>query len=281
MNKLLRAGYAALFRNKFFYIGLAGVALYAAWIGVIHLSDYLTYFHGEYYYNVYDGFSTGMIVLYFLIPAFATWLIGSEHIEGTLRNKVIAGHSRVQIYFAQLLVVLTAGAIFFAAHALINLAFDLPISGGLDHYFPKGAWWIFVLSAALVVSMSALCTMIAMICRNKTAAAILAIFLALLMLMVGMFAFSKLTAPEYITMMDVLDETGTLFEEHEVPNPDYPRGVWRKIYTFLLDFLPGGNLLTLANGDTERAWIQTIYNGVIALVSTAAGIFVFRREDLK
>lgn len=281
MNKLLRAGYAALFRNKFFYIGLIGMALYAVWVGGTHLRDSLIYFRGEYSYDLFSGFTTGMLVLYFLIPAFSAWFIGSEHSEGTLRNKLIVGHSRLSIYFAQLLVVLSAGACFFATHTVINLAFDLPISGGLEHYFPKGAGWTFALSAALIVAMSALYTMIAMICRNKTAAALLSIFLAILMLMIGVMAFTKLTASEYITMIDGLGEDGTLHTVRKIPNPDYPRGVWRKIYTFLLDFVPGGDVLTLANGDTERAWIQIIYDGVIVLVSTAVGIFIFQRKDLK
>lgn len=281
MNKLLRAGYAALFRNKFFYLALIGMALYAAWIGTVHLTDYLFYFHGDYYYDIYDGYTTGMLVLYFVIPAFCAWMIGNEHGEGTLRNKIIAGHPRVQIYFAQLLVVLTAGAILFAVHTVVCFAFEWPMSGGLGNYFVRGSQWIFILSAAVIVSMSALCTMISMTCRNKMAAVILAIFLALLMLMVGLMAFSKLTQPEFITVQELDDTWTNVLSEHEEPNPDYPRGVWRKVYTFLLDFLPGGHLFALANGDTTRAWIQTIWSGVIALVSTAAGLVIFRREDLK
>ncbi len=277
MNKLLRAGYAALFRNKIFYVALGCVVLYALVIGCTHLRDYIGY---SVHYDIYDGYSTGMLVLYFIIPALTAWIVGTEHSDGTLRNKIIAGHSRIRIYFSQLLVMLSAGVMLFAAFTVVCLAFDLPLSGGLQNYFYGSSYWLFVLSLALTAAMSALCTMISMACQNKMAVGIVSLLLALLMLVCGIFAFSKLTTPEYIDMVEI-DESGEITDEYEIPNPSYPRGVWRKIYQSVLDVLPGGQLLMVANGDTSRAWIQTLYDGVIMLVTTAAGVLVFRREDLK
>ena len=75
-------------------------------------------------------------------------------------------------------------------------------------------------------------------------------------------------------------------------NPRYLTGTKRKIYEFLNDLLPVNQIMQLSDGASGKqlgedgempdhtAWFPLYSLGLIA-VTTAAGILIFRKTDLK
>ena len=55
----------------------------------------------------------------------------------------------------------------------------------------------------------------------------------------------------------------------------------REVYTFLMDALPTGQGLLMANLSVERPLRMLAASAGIAAAATVGGIFLFRRKDLK
>ena len=66
-----------------------------------------------------------------------------------------------------------------------------------------------------------------------------------------------------------------------VPNPSYVSGAKREAYMFLMDALPTGQGLLMANLSIERPLRMLAASAGIAAAATVGGIFLFRRKDLK
>lgn len=65
-------------------------------------------------YGDYEAQITNVLFIYaltvaILIPAFVSLFVGTEYSDGTIRNKMIIGHTRTCIYLSNLIVCSTAG----------------------------------------------------------------------------------------------------------------------------------------------------------------------------
>jgi ABC-2 type transport system permease protein len=132
------------------------------------------------------------------------------------------------------------------------------------------------LNFALTVAFSALLVLIAMLCQSKVhtvAGCILLVF-------AGIRITATLNEPEYFQTYSYTENGITVSEDAE-RNPNYPTGTKRQIYEFLQDFTPGGQVIQLANMDTENLALLALYNGIILLAATCCGLIAFRRKDLK
>jgi len=96
---------------------------------------------------------------------------------------------------------------------------------------------------------------------------------------------NKLDGPEYYEDYDYVytDEEGNIHEEHidREKNYNYVDGTKRKVYEFLYDFLPGCQMLQITQQNPENPERLPIYSFSIIVVTTACGIFFFRRKNLK
>jgi hypothetical protein len=61
----------------------------------------------------------------------------------------------------------------------------------------------------------------------------------------------------------------------------YVSGTKRTVYEFLYDFLPGCQMRQIAEQNPENPERLPLYSLLITVVTTACGIFFFRRKDLK
>lgn len=101
MRKLLRANFTRLIKNKLFWILMALEFVMGAGLPVLHYLDNQNA-NGEWTLDACI-FSYAMFVP-ILLSALAALFIGSEYSDGTMRNKLIVGHRRSNIYMADLIV---------------------------------------------------------------------------------------------------------------------------------------------------------------------------------
>ena len=136
------------------------------------------------------------------------------------------------------------------------------------------------LSFALMIAFTALFTLIAMLCQNKSHTTAGCILLTFALLFAGVYISSTLEEPEYLAAYSYT-ENGVTVEEPEMKNPNYISGPKRQIYEFMQDFTPGGQMLQISDMDAEKPMMLAIYDGIILLLVTGFGLIFFRREDLK
>lgn len=214
----------------------------------------------------------------FTAAAFSALFIGEDH-SGTIRNKLIIGRTRVQIYFSNLIISVFGGFILAAFGALPPLT--IALIGG-KQCFVMGAesfsLGIFVCVCALI-SSCAIFTLIGMLVTKKAISVTLT-----LILMMGAYAVTptirdQLDIPQTYTVTE-LNEDGTVSRVYEEEDPNAVTGGARVVLETIYNTLPFGQI-KLAQTKTDTRPFLPLYSLGAAVVTTAAGAAVFRKKDLK
>ena len=281
MRNLLSAGFVRLWRSKVFWLSCAFLA--AATV----ISIWTRYTDGVrfgYHSSLDSAFTYYVLFIAILIPLVCALFIGTDYDHGTVRNKLICGHGRGAVYLSNLLICSAASLIMCTAAVVPGLALGLPLLGGFA-MGPVRAVLFFVGVYTLSLVWTALSTLLAMLVSNRTISVVAALFLSLALGIAGAYLENRLEARPtiqglVITTVDSLtDITDTTIEEY--PNPAYlPEGPVRNLFQFLSDFTPGGQTVQYSK-TVDHPEVLIAYDAVLFGLCTAAGLVLFKREDLK
>ena len=276
MRNLLSAGLIRLARCKALWFSCAVAAGYEVF------SVLSRYARGRagFDYSLDGGFFlfaglTGIVSA--LICAF---LIGPEHGDGTMRNKMVTGHSRRDIYLSNLILSTLASLMMCLAAVLPGLILGLPLLGGFEMGAVRACLMILGI-CTLSMAYAALFTLLTMLISGRAVSLTVVMVLALALLAAGAYLNGRLTAPPTIQGYE-LSVNGQLVAAKPQPNPSYvPEGPVRAVLQFLYDFLPGGQTGQYVTTEAARPGVLMAYDGVLFAAVTAAGLVLFRRKDLK
>ena len=282
MNRLFQANMVRLWKSKLTGIG----ALILAGLAVLLCVDHYLY-HRR--YMVLDAMFFGYVYLAGIpVAVLAGLFLGVEYGDGTVRNKLIAGHGRGTVYLANFFAVFTSSLIMSLAYIAIICAVGIPMFGGL-----KSDWQVIILlileSILTLGAISAIFTMVGMLWQNKAMSAVICVLLAFGLQMLTVMVASSLAEPEFygdegyalVASEDGETKMAPLGGE---PNPYYPRGTKRAIYEFINDFNPISQGLQMANMFEEHPkhmGLMPLYSLIIVLGATGGGIYLFGKKDLK
>ena len=284
MNKLLRANFTRLWKSRIFWIGI----LYTFGIGFFSsTTPYRESLEIEGYHPHFDNYLfTNSLFMPIVCAVFIGLFIGTEYSNGTIRNKIIVGHTRSAVYFSNLIVSIVAILIMH----LTNFATIVVLGGTLVGNREMPIAYLIILGLISIVTLIALCSfflLISMLIKSKSTASVAAIIISFVFLLAAMSIASSLAQPEYWDAyhLSFTDESGEVIEENveRQKNLHYITGIKREIYEFLNDFLPGSQMLQLANQEidvSESGVKLPAYSLLIAVSTTACGVFFFRRKNL-
>ncbi len=199
-----------------------------------------------------------------VIPAFAGILVCSDYMNGTLRNKVIAGNRRSEIYLSHLVTsilysigMITLYALVTTGLSLIFFKFDKDAAGKLG----QEILYFVVYGTMSFVFMATLSTMLAMVTRNIAPTLIFTIVFALVLTLLN-------------TVVMLLDYEKYKYAVYLIP-------------TFGGNFfnLQGSGLLGLLTGNAEDSRSLMFFEGIASYLffgalNTVIGLLVFGRRDL-
>ncbi|MDO4549433.1 MAG: ABC transporter permease subunit [Clostridia bacterium] len=260
MRRLLCANFSRLGKDMLFWSGVAVMALFSLyWVSqnpAGEPADSMFFYH--------------TLILPFALAAICALFIGTEYSDGTLRNKIVAGHTRSHVYFANQITCLAAGAALGLTSVFIIAALGAPLFG-----FEKDGTTRLIcfmsLSFLNMAAFASLFTLMGMLIQNKSSASV-----ALLMSLVAIFALAvalnmRLEQPEFLR--------GSGAET--TPNPAYMTGMPRQVSEILFDALPSGqaiNLFQMKAPDPVRMAACSLSE---ILISTLLGVLVFRKRDIR
>jgi len=275
MNKLLSANFMRLKKNKAFWLCMGAMLVYTL-VYMLNGCRQATVDLAEYHYNIDKYYFHFAISIGAFCALFSSMFFGTEYSDGTIRNKIVVGHTRTNIYIASLLTTFTATLLMMSVW-LLGALVALPVLGvwamGIPHLF------LYLLIALMfVAAYSAICTFVNMLSANKavTVAASLLLFLGLLIF--SSMIYNGLSEPE---MSSGIEITANGMEMSEpTPNPNYVSGVKREIYDFISDFLPTGQGLKMWQLEISNPVRMLASSIFITLFTTLGGIFVFKRKNL-
>ena len=237
--------------------------------------------HVRYGYDtVLDSTLFSYAILIGMVTAiFTSLFVGTDYSDGTIRNKLIVGHTRIAIYLANLVTMGAAALLFCLSCLTSTLAFGLPLLGTPVTGLQTLCLMLFG-SLLLALAFAAIYTMVGMVCSNKAAVAIICLVLLMLLMIFSSWIVAMLAEPEFYENYALTGE-GEMEVIENVRNPRYPTGVWRDVLKFLNDFLPTGQSMQYSQMQVAHPWLMALWSFLIALGATLAGALMFRRKDIQ
>lgn len=276
MNRLLSAGFSQLWKNKSFRLGLIMMP------GIMAYTLFCNYYEMKQYNLSYsiDGFMYGCFLLITVFtPIFASLFMGTEYSDGTVRNKLVIGHSRTAVYLSSLTICFVSSLLVCSAITLITFSLGIPLFG-----MPKAAPLIIMREyfhgVLMTAALSSLFTLLAMTITSKPVSAIVCTVGLFFLFFMSMYILQRLISPETITGYELMMDSSVIPMEH--PNPRYLKGTARKAYEFLQDFLPTGQGLQLGQlGYLEHPLQACLCSLFVTAATTVGGILAFQKKNLK
>lgn len=192
----------------------------------------------------------GLLFLPMIFAVAGGHFLSRDYINNTIRNKLIVGHTRVNIYLSNLLVLTCYMLLVFAVYETVAIGVGIPVLGteGIDtDILIKNV----LFCIPICIACSAITIFISMTIKNN-GGMVLNFILYYAFIAFGLF---KQELPEF-------------FEN--------------KIVAVLIDFVPTTHLMYLDNTKfVEDAWLKLLYSVIVTIVFTICGIEIFKKADLK
>lgn len=239
MNNILRIEMKSLFNKFSSKMSIFVTIIFGLFLGIANKAN------GE--PSCAGIFEYALVLLIFLsaIPGF---YISNDFTKNTIRNKIITGNKRVNLYlgkfFAVSLFFLVCMILFVVSSIISNF-----ILIGTDGINKNAFLYGLVLLLFCVMAVSAITTFIAMSLKNElgSLAPLLLMYMMMIFCMIGMELFN---------------------------NSD--------VMKLICDILPISQLMTLNLIEVpNNVLIKVLYSVGLTLVLTVGGILIFRKTDLK
>ena len=158
---------------------------------------------------------------------------------------------------------------------------------------PALGWWsigtngillMIVVSVLASVALSSVFVLVSMLSTNKAVMSVICIFLSLALIVTASYLYNNLCEPEMSSGVTITLESGLQFMD-PTPNPKYVAEPMRSAFAAVENILPTGQMILLANIKSPEGFsnypLQISGSVLLTLASTAAGLFLFRRKDIK
>ena len=275
MRKLLTASFSRLWKEKIFWfvflIMSIGTVCYN-WIGYNEINDPQV--------HVEDMIFCMLPISGFIFALFISMRLGTEFEEHTIRNKLIVGYSRTQVYFAEYINCMVASMILLGIMLLVSTSFGLLLS--LEFQSSWHELVLLIFCCVLIASVfSAMFTAISMNIGSKATSLVVSIVLLFAILLMASFCINAL-AEEPMTYSNIVItvENGVQFGDL-IENPAYVDGTQRTIYELIADILPTGQTIQLNVLEFERVARWPLFSLIMLIIVTVAGYISFRKRDIR
>ena len=146
---------------------------------------------------------------------------------------------------------------------------------------------LLAVSLLMMVAFTAIFTLLGMLIQNRTIVAIVSILGVVILFLVSITINQKLNEPEFYEYFSygAYGEPGEVTTDTDgmemMPNPNYLQPQQRAVYEFIYDLLPTGQSMQVYNYSAAHPWRMQLCSLSIIVITTACGIYFFRKKDLK
>lgn len=275
MRKLLAASFSRLWKEKIFWFVFLIMSIGSVcfnWIGYNEINNPQIY--------VEDMIFCMLPMSGFVFALFISMRLGTEFEEHTIRNKLVVGNNRTQIYFAEYITCMVASIILLGIMLLFATVFGLLLS--LE--FQSG-WMeiVFLLFCCVLIAsvFSAMFVGISMNVGAKATSLVVSIVFLFAILLLASFCINALAEePMAYSNITITVEDGVQFGDL-IENPAYVDGTQRTVYELIADILPTGQAIQLNNLEFERAVRWPVFSLIMLVIATVAGYIPFRKRDIR
>ncbi len=279
MRNLLASHFARLRRDKVFWLCCAilfGLNALFMWMGIRHatLNPKMASF-----YSLDSLFFGQTPFLCLFCAAFSSLFFGVEYGNGTIRNKLIAGHNRTSVYLSAFLLSSAASTGMALAGALGG-ATGMFYFGGFQMGWRQAALYIGIILLS-TIAVTAIYTALELNLSNRAVSVVIVFAAYFVILILGSYFYNALQEPELINTSIIISTEGGVQMGDLIPNPDYVSGVKRQVYQVLLLLNPLGQQIQIANAGLEHPLWSSLSSVALSVLATLGGLLIFRKKDIK
>lgn len=279
MNKLLKANFSRLKKETSLWL-VAGGTLGLVIAQMIDWALQNSKLDAAVQHNTLDASLFELIPFIGIIYAlFIAPYLGKEYSDGTIRNKLVVGHKRGYIYLANYITCFVGTLFIYSMIFIGGFAVGVPLLGGWQGEISTLITYI-LMGVFFTASLASILTMLCMLCSKRSVSAVLAIILAFVLMLIASIVYNALCEPETTREFISFSMDGVELGD-PIPNPVYVSGVRRTIYEFLMQFLPTGQGVLIANKEITNSVLNIIYSIATTVVVNICGIIAFKKKDLK
>lgn len=282
MLKLLKANLSRLFKSGVFRLAEFVAVGYPVFILVVkYFESEKSGESGDYIMDTVPLMLS--MFLPFIMAVVVGLYVGTEYHDGTMRNKIIVGHNRGTIYLANLLTAFITDAVVFISSAATGTVLGTFLFKAPSFSFATYAKAIGVLTLA-GCAFSAIYMAISMCVQSKATGVVTVMILSIALFMTSMTMYYQLQEPEYNEAYSYVSEaTGETIEHPRSKNPRYLEGTKRKVYQTVFELIPYTQTITVTNSVKlpEKPYKYPLCSCGWIVVSTAVGMFIFKKRNLK
>ncbi len=265
MRKLMTANLRKLVRDKYLWI-ICAVCMVMCMIGAADDCQAVPLMTAR--GLVTENFLyLGGPMLGLFLAVFVSLFLGTEHSDGTLRNKVTVGRSRSSIYLTSFLTCFLGSLILLLFWFVGSFTF-LPMSGLELQYGWGNVCLMIVLLIGTLAAFSAIYTLIGNLCSNKSMTVVYSFASFGAIFLVSNHLYSRLGEVEFVSSA-------------MLPNPRCLSGSLREVYQSLLEMLPAGQLILIAYHEVVHPARMLLFSLSLTVTILLLGLFFFQKKDLK
>ncbi len=276
MRKLLHSNFTRLWKDKIFWLCMGAMLVYAV-AYMLNGCRQATMDLSEYQYSIDKYYFHFALSIGLFCSLCSSMFFGTEYNDGTIRNKIIIGHTRTSIYLASLLTTFIA-TLFITLVWLVAALVAVPALGFWKIGILRLVLFLFV-AVLFILAFSAIFTAINMLSANKANTFLISILLFIGLLLLASLVYNRLSEPEMISGVQ-LTVNGLEMTEAS-PNPRYITGRKREIYDFIVDFLPTGQGLRVWRLEVASPVRMLLSSLFLTAVTTAGGLYAFKKKNIR
>lgn len=262
MRNLIFANFTRLKKSKLFRAGIIVSSLYTVFLLIMNYLE-MTASVEITTVSLNWFFFSAISVAAIFCPIYSGFFIGTEYSDGTIRNKLIAGHKRSNIYFANGITIFCAESLLFLVNAALIIVLGIPLFG-LNIEYPS-YFIIYLLAGILILAaFASLFTMVSTLISNKTSSVATCLIIYVILFIITNYLRIAVFSYYGDVTLDIISNKIT-----------------RIILEFLYDFLPTGQSLQISSGIILRPFNVILYSSLNIILTTVWGLFVFKKKDIK
>ena len=275
MRKLITASFSRLWKEKLFWLVFAFMSIGSVCCNWLNYNEVI---NPQIYLE--DVLFSMLPMSCFVFALFISMRLGTEFEEHTIRNKLVVGYHRTQVYFAEYITCMVASIILLGIMLLFSMSFGLLLSLEFQSDWYELVFLLFC--CAIIVSVfSAICVGISMNVGSKAISLVVSIVFVFAILLLASFCINALEEePTAYSNITITVEDGVQFGDL-IENPAYVDGTQRTVYELIADILPTGQTIQLHNLDFERAARWPVFSLMMLVIATVAGYIPFRKRDIR
>ena len=287
MYKLLNAGFSRLMKNKIF-LGIVIITIIIALGLVLNRISSSVFFENE----IEPVLTNYILFIGFFIAIFTSLFVGTEYSDGAIRNKIVVGHTRKNIYLSNLIISIAVGLFIEFVYLMLVMIIGIPTLGGLQIPIDK-LLFILLDMVLIIIAYSSIFNFITLICSDITIATVACILVFISMFVVSEFVVSPTANDKKYYSSYVTNENGEIIETQKHLNPNYVGDFAKQVYKNILYIIPSGQAFqiqtTMSNLSFENDRYMTdtdiklagLYSLGLIIAINGIGIYFFKRKDLK